>query len=63
MLEKPRGMHSKTTYIQTLTKLLRLLVYYSQAEVDFIGLFKIGFHAHDLRKGLLGMLKATIAIV
>jgi hypothetical protein len=52
-----------STYIQTLTELLLLLVNYAEAEVDLVGLFEIWLHAHDLRKGLFGMLKRSIAIV
>jgi hypothetical protein len=36
------------TYVQTLIELLLLLVYYTQAEVDLIGLLERGLHAHDL---------------
>jgi hypothetical protein len=36
------------TYVQTLIELLLLLVYYTEAEVDLIGLLERGLHAHDL---------------
>lgn len=49
--------------LQALIELLLLFVYYSKAEVNFIGLFKVWGHAHDLRKGLLGMVKRPIAII
>ena len=42
---------------------LLLLVNYTESEVDFVGLFEVGLHAHDLRKRFLGMLKGSIAIV
>lgn len=44
------------TYVETLAELLLLLVYYTKPEVDFIGLLKIGLHAHHLRECFLGML-------
>jgi hypothetical protein len=43
--------------------LLLLLVNYTEAEVDFVGLFEVGLHAHDLRKRFFGMLERPIAIV
>lgn len=44
------------TYLQTLVKLLLLLVYDSQAEVDLIGLLEIWCHAHHLRESLFRMI-------
>ena len=44
------------TYVETLIKFLLLFVYYTKAKVDFVGLFEVGLHAHDLRKSFLGML-------
>lgn len=49
--------------LQTLVKLLLLLVYDSQAEVDLIGLLEIGCHAHHLRESLFRMVQRTIAII
>jgi hypothetical protein len=46
-----------------LVELLLLLVYYAQAEINFIRLLKGGLHSHDLRKRLLGMLEGAIAII
>lgn len=43
-------------YIQTLVKLLLLLVYYAKAEVDLVCLLEGRFHTHDLGESLLGML-------
>jgi hypothetical protein len=40
-----------------------LLVNYTEPEVNFIGLFEVWLHAHDLRKRFLGMLQRPIAIV
>lgn len=51
------------THLQALAKLLLLLVDDAQAKVDFVGLFEIRLHAHDLGKGLLGMLEGAVAIV
>lgn len=48
---------------QALVELLLLLVYYSETEVDFIGLFKVGRHAHDLRESLFGMVERSITII
>lgn len=54
-----RGM----PYLQTLLKLLLLLVYYTKSEVDLIGLFEAWFHTHDLREGLLRMLERSVSVV
>jgi hypothetical protein len=51
------------TYVQTLIKLLLLLVDYAETEVYLIGLLEVWLHAHNLRKGLLGMLERAIAVV
>lgn len=40
------------TYLQTLVKLLLLLIYDSQPEVDLVGLLEIRRHAHHLRESL-----------
>jgi hypothetical protein len=52
-----------STYVQTLVELLLLLVYYAEAEVNLVGLFKCRLHSHDLRKSLFSMLERSIAIV
>jgi hypothetical protein len=51
------------THVQALVELLLLLIYYTESEVDLVGLFEVGLHAHHLREGLFGMLKRPIAIV
>ena len=51
------------TYLETLVVLVLLLVYDTQTEVDLVGLFELGGHTHDLRKGLLGMIQRAVAIV
>lgn len=51
------------TYLQTLAKLLLLLVYNAQAEIDLIGLLEIGSHAHDLGEGFFGVIERAITIV
>lgn len=48
---------------QALVELLLLLVYYSETEVDFIGLFKVRRHAHDLRESLFGVVERSITII
>jgi hypothetical protein len=48
---------------QTLAELLLLFVNDSEAEINFVGLFKVGGHAHDLGESLLGMVERAIAIV
>jgi hypothetical protein len=53
----------QAAYLKTLLVLLLLLVNYTQAKVDFVGLFEIGLHTHDLRKRFFGMLKRSIAII
>lgn len=54
---------ARWTHIQTLVELLLLLIDYAEAEVDLVGLLKVGLHAHDLRKGLFGVLKRAISII
>jgi hypothetical protein len=49
--------------LETLRVFLLLLVDYTKAKVDFIGLFKVRLHAHNLRKGLFSMLQRAIAII
>jgi hypothetical protein len=51
------------TYLQTLAELLLLLIDYTEAEVNLIGLLELGSHAHNLRKGFFGMVKGSITIV
>lgn len=53
----------RLTYIQALSKLLLLLVYYTQTKVNLVGLLEVRRHAHDLRKCFLCVIKRTIAIV
>jgi hypothetical protein len=53
----------KKTYVKTLLKFGLLLVYYTEAKVDLISLFKVGLDLHDLGKGLFGIVVASIAIV
>lgn len=48
---------------QALIELLLLLVYYSETKVDFIGLFKVRRHAHDLRESLFGVVEGSITII
>ena len=49
--------------LQTEAVLLLLLVDYTETEIDLVGLFKVGSHAHDLGEGLLGVLIRAIAVV
>ena len=44
------------TYVETLVEFLLLLVDYAETEVDLVGLFKVGLHAHDLGESFLGVL-------
>ena len=55
--------HDVFEAFKALIVLLLLLVDYTEAEVDFIGLVKIGLHMHDLREGFFSMLEGAIAIV
>jgi hypothetical protein len=57
------GCATAYTYIQTFLKLVLLLVDYSQAKINLAGLFKLGSHSHDLRKGFLRMIDRTISII
>lgn len=50
-------------YLQALAELLLLLIDYTQAEVDFVGLFKVGCHAHHLRERFLCVVERTVAII
>ena len=58
-----RSHGSGGTYLETLGILLLLLVYYSEAEVNLVGLFKIRLHLHYRREGLLGVLKRPVSVV
>ena len=51
------------TYLQALVELLLLLVDYTQSEVDFVGLFEIRGHSHNLRESFLRMIKRAIAVI
>lgn len=51
------------TYLQTLAKLLLLLVNDTEAEIDLIGLLEFGGHAHNLRESLLGVIERPVAII
>lgn len=51
------------THVQAFVVLGLLLVYYAEAEVDFVGLVETRRHAHDLRERLFRMLKRAITIV
>lgn len=51
------------TNLKTLLVFVLLLVYDAQAEVDLIGLLKVGLHAHDLGEGFLCMIKRPIAVI
>lgn len=43
-------------YLKTGGEFLLLLVDYTKAEVDLVGFLEVRLHAHDLRKGLFGVL-------
>lgn len=49
--------------LQTLLELLLLLVYDTEAEINLVGLFEFGSHAHDLGESLLRMVQRTVAII
>jgi len=49
--------------LQTLAELLLLFVDDSETEINLVGLFKFGSHAHDLRESFLGMVEGAIAII
>lgn len=49
--------------LQTLIEFLLLLVNDAEAEINFVGLFKVGGHAHDLRESFFGMVERAIAVV
>ena len=51
------------TYLQALVELLLLLVDYTQSEVDFVGLFEVRGHSHNLRESFLRMIKRAIAVI
>jgi hypothetical protein len=50
-------------HLKTLLKLLLLFVDYTQSEVDFIRLFEVWLHAHDLGESLFRMFQRAVAIV
>ena len=43
-------------YLKARVKLLLLLVDYTQAEVNLVGLLKVWLHLHNLREGLFGVI-------
>jgi hypothetical protein len=51
------------TYLETLAELGLLLVYYTESEVDLVGLLKVRLHLHDLGKCLFGMFQGSVAII
>jgi hypothetical protein len=51
------------TYLETLRKFVLLLIYYTESEVDLIGLVKVGLNLHDLGERLLGIVVAAISII
>lgn len=51
------------TYVETLSELGLLLIYYPESEVDLVGLVKVWGNGHDLRKGFLGVIVASVSIV
>lgn len=53
----------EVTYLQTLAELLLLLVNYSQAEINLIGLLELGSHAHNLRKCFFGVVEGSVTVV
>ena len=61
--QSPTTAGKASSYLQTLLELLLLLVYYTEAEVDLVGLLETRVHAHDLRKGFFGVLERAVAIV
>ena len=64
-LAKSKGINGvyDAPYLQTLAELLLLLVDYAQTEVDFVGLLKVGLHAHDLRESFFRVLERAVAVV
>ena len=50
-------------YLERLVVLLLLLVNYAEAEINFMGLVKVGLHLHDLGEGLLSMLERAVSVV
>lgn len=51
------------TYLQTLVELLLLLIDYTQAEVDFIGLLEVGRHSHDLGESFFCVVEGPVTVV
>jgi hypothetical protein len=62
--QRPRWIgYDVAEALQALLVLLLLLVYYTQSEIDLVGLFKIGLHPHHLRKRLLGVFQRAITVI
>lgn len=51
------------TDLETLLEFLLLLVYYTKSEINFVCLFKVWLHSHDLGESLLCVLKRAISII
>jgi hypothetical protein len=43
-----RIAHDISEAVKTLGELVLLLVYYTETEINLVGLFEFGIHAHDL---------------
>lgn len=53
----------QTTYLKGEIKLLLLLVYDAEPEIDLIGLFKLGVHLHDCREGFFSVFQGAVTII
>lgn len=52
-----------TSHIQALVELRLLFIYYTESEVNLVGLFKIGLDCHDLRECLLCIIIASVPVI
>lgn len=53
----------RQAYLKTLGIFRLLFVYYSEAKVNLVCLFKVGLDLHNLGEGFLGIVVAAIAVV
>jgi hypothetical protein len=57
------GQCTMSTHVQTFRILGLLLIDYTQAKVDFVGLVKVWGHAHDLTESFLCVVQRAVTVI